>query len=319
MPAGWDDLLRNDSNRCISPPTRATPPISRDEIPGTAASSEVRGPVVDQKVELLGGDQGHDGLGDGGSSGQGLGGTATNPLYGVTDPGPDSDQPVQSSGPQEPGHETFKHDTPGTSANAPQGDGTQASASQGNGTEASATADKPVETPALAAAHELQEAVAAGSSEHDPWGTRGRYADAMASPAGRAESAGEKAADKLLDAVSGHEDTPSQHRPIEAHEKMPEGIHGADLHDAGGVFAELIHAAENPLQSGFGATHQPAAADALQHLGLGAGVADHGFDGHAGEDVQPVSLHEAPLAALHDAQVEHYAAPVLDVTHLHFH
>jgi hypothetical protein len=270
-----------------------------DDIPGMPANSDVRGPVVDEKTHLLGGDTGHDGLGDGGNSGPGLGGTTTDPNYGVIDPGPDSDQPVQTSGPQEPGHETFKFNAPGAAADAP----------QGNSTEASATADKPVESPALAAAHDLKGAIIAELSERDPWGTRERYADAMAAPAGRAESAGEKAADKLVDAVGGHADTPSQHHPIDPHESS----HIPELHDAGGVLADLIHAAENPMQSGFGAgAAQLPGGDALDHIG--ANLADHGDDAHAGDDVQAVSLHVAPL---HETPVEHHAAPVLEVSHFH--
>lgn len=271
VPAGWDDLLRNDVKQMHQPSHDGdTTNVAGTDIPGMVDQSEATVSLVDEKTKLLGGDAGHDGLQDGGGgNGTGLSGTPTGHLSGVTDPGPDSDQAVRSDGPQERSHEAFKHEAPDAS-----------SAPQSNGTEESAT---PVETSALAVAIRLLDS--------------------------RVESAGERAADQLPDAVASH-DSPNQHRPIEPHERI-DGVHVTDLHDMGDAFADLIRAAQNPLQSGLGNMHQPAASDVLEHLGLGTDIADHGFGPHAGEDVHAVSLHAGPLATFHEIHIDHHAASVL--------
>lgn len=134
----------------------------------------------------------------------------------------------------------------------------------------------------------------------------------LAPPIGSvAETPAEKAGHQIQDTLVQH-DGPGEPLvgPSHAVEKSELGP-GGHL-DAGNGFSELIKAAQDPVQSGL-AIH-PVVPEIPQHLAIGADIASHGFGPHDGDDAS--ALHAAPMAALHDAQIDHHveqhAAPVLD-------
>ncbi|MCC6777915.1 MAG: hypothetical protein IT537_14975 [Hyphomicrobiales bacterium] len=127
-----------------------------------------------------------------------------------------------------------------------------------------------------------------------------------------AETPAQTAAHALPDAIGTHDKGPQG-----AADHLPPSIEKIDAHDfglgahldGGSGFADLIKAAQTPAQSGL-AIHA-VAPEIPQHLALGAELGSLGA--HSGDDA---SAHAAPMAALHDAHIEHHveqhAAPVLD-------
>src|SRR5712691_9304659 len=255
VPAGLTDLMKDDVKQMHQPSHDGDDVnVAGTEIPGTVARSDVAGPVGDDKTRLLGGDRGFEGAQDGGA-----GGSVSpnyNGLAGAIDFGPDHDETPQTSGREERNTQHAIHTDPAAAA---QNNGQHGDQHGGGGGQQSANQGLTlVETAAQQAAHKLQQAVE--QHHDDPWGTQGRYQDAWearnASPTSLAETAGQKAAQKLADAV-GHHDGPSQHEPIKPHEKFAvadigqgPGPGGGSHADAGSAFADLIRAAQNPVQSG---------------------------------------------------------------------
>src|SRR5207248_352297 len=160
------------------------------EIPGTVARSDVAGPVGDDKTRLLGGDRGFEGAQDGGGSGPGQ--TNYNGINGAIDFGPDHDETPQTSGREERNTQHAIHTDPGAAAHG----GGENSGGHRSSDQASA--------PIVIAVQEASQKVA--------------------------ETAAQKAADKLQDAVD-HQHGPSQNEPIKPHESATADIgHGSGSH-----------------------------------------------------------------------------------------
>jgi hypothetical protein len=127
-----------------------------------------------------------------------------------------------------------------------------------------------------------------------------------------AETPAEKASHQLQDALIKH-DGPGEPAASASHavEKIDLGL---GVHpDGGNGFAELIKAAQNPVQSGL-AIH-PVVPEVPQHLAVGADIAGHhNFGPHGGDELSTV--HAAPIATIHDGHIDHHveqhAAPMLD-------
>jgi hypothetical protein len=109
------------------------------------STADVKGPIVDIKNNLLGGDRGNvEGMQNGGGTGPGLGSTSGDTINNL-------DQMSQSSGPEQRDHQPeIKHGTPGAAATGGQ---------QSNGNDQGSSSAKLVETVALHAVVQLQDAV----------------------------------------------------------------------------------------------------------------------------------------------------------------
>lgn len=272
MPVGFDDILKE----AVKPAPKSggeTINVAGDDIPGLVSGSDLAGPFVDHGVQPGVADPvGPAGeLGNGGHPSGNLGGVG--PGMGNGDIINVLDAPAQGTGPEERQGHDVPLEPPAAGNSGSSGSNSSQEGSDGKSDSHSAPSIGTIaETPAQQAAHALPDAI--GTHDKEPQGT----------------------ADHLPQSI----------------EKVD--VHGLGLGahlDGGNGFADLIKAAQTPLQSGL-AMHA-VAPEIPQHLALGGEIAGHSLGAHGGDDA---AAHAAPIAAVHDAHIDHHveqhAAPVLD-------